>query len=299
MTDSTKTIPSGFLPLKEAAKRAGRSVRSVQRWIEEGRVESIQHPADRRQRLVSLAGLEKMHEQAEAALDLDEERRRQVAIERAAIMEVAKGVSRYVATASGELGDRWREPTDDELSHSRFVRDLQSLFAAVNGEIQDPPAILGPALERVLTALHINPLTGRIQVPDDFWGGSLVGRYLARARLLFFRSETLIGLNDIAERLALPRTRVENLLKVRRADRIYDPDDERWLYKSDEIMAVHYLNTTYRSKRFAGLELPGSAESERPDAAWPALPLLPMENRTRFRAVRRSYQQKHFPNAQH
>jgi hypothetical protein len=299
MRDPAEAIPEGFLPLKDAANRVGRSVRTVQRWIEEGRVEAMQHPVDRRKRLVSVSGLDVVREHAEATLDLAGDRRRRIAVERSEIMDIARGVARRVATASEELGSPWREPSDDELSGSRFVHDLQDLFAAVNGENQDPPSVLAPALERVLGVLYSNLRTGRIDVPDDFWSSSLVGRHLARARLLFFPSQSLISLNEIVEKLKMPRNRVENILRALMASRMYDPDDERWLYQSDYIIAVRYWNASSRSRRLLIDEGPDLADSEGSDLNGLVTTVLPIESRTRFKAARRRYLARHYLHAQH
>ncbi len=300
MPESREQLPSGYVSLEEAARWAGRSVRTVQRWIEEGRVETIPHPADRRRRLVSTAGIERMSlHPYEGPQDLTEERERRITVEREAIMNAAKGVTRYVAIASAALGHPRPELTIEELSGSQFVQDLQLLFNAVNGDAFVPPEDLWQALDRMLATLNTDLLSDRIYVPDDFWKKSLVGRHLARARLLLFRPQTLVSLNEIVEHVGLPRNRVENILRALRAMRIYDPDDERWLYEDSNILAVHVWNRSYPDEPSAHHDTPDAMPEARLGQDIAATVLSPVENRIRLKAARHKYHWDHFRDTRH
>jgi hypothetical protein len=300
MPESPEQLPSGYMPLEDAARWAGRSVRTVQRWIEEGRVETIPHPLDRRRRLVSKAGIERVRlHPFEGPHDLTEERERRTTVEREAIMNTAKGVNRYVTIASAALGHPRHTLTAEELSRSPFVQDLQVLFNAVNGDADVPPEDLSWALDRVLTTLHTDLPRDRIDVPDEFWKNSLVGRHLARARLLLLRARTLVSLNEIVEHVGLPRNRVENILRALRATRIYDPDDERWLYEDSTILAVRHWNRSYPDEPIAQPDTPKATLEAQLGQDIGATGLSPVENRIRLKAVRHKYHWEHFRDTRH
>lgn len=236
-------VPPGFVSLQEAAKRSDCSVRTVLRWIEAGLVESQPHPADRRRRIVSLASLMRVSKGARNVSpyewnDPDWER----AVDNNAVADVVMNVEHHIFFVVGELG-RTMSPGDgdahrDEDARSSFARKLSLLVDTVRGFADPNPEMLKDALHDVMRVLWTDPVTREVRVPDAFWSGSLIGRHLARARLLLIAEEELANFNEILEATRLPRRRVENILTALETERFYDPDEDRWLYPRAAITAI-------------------------------------------------------------
>lgn len=289
--------PAGYLPLREAARRAGRSVRTVQRWVEEGRVETIPHPADRRRRLVAIVSLDHAVQRAAKSAVEPVAMQTEHEVDRAAVLAALRGLAKQAGLSAAGIGIMLRahELPDEELLDSPFADRLQLLVGAVRGTRIEPPEVVQQALADVLLTLYSDPITRRIEVPDGFWIGTLIGRHVARAQLLLRPTAALVSLNEIVVSVGLPRSRVENMLQAIGVERLWDPDDERWLYPRHVITSVRSWD--------AGLSPPSEESDElreepqasqgRTDPAAEEFP--PTENRRELRAVRDAYHRRFLP----
>jgi excisionase family DNA binding protein len=282
--------PSGYVSLDEAAKRTGRSVRTVQRWIERGRLESIEHPSDRRYRLVSSASLDRLTDKEAAQHARPRESGGWTAADTAAIEEVVQGLHNHLLLLANEL-DLPIQEEDRALLWSSLGRRLQVLIAAVRGADAPAPDRLHEHLTVVLRVLFTDPVSGEIRVPNEFWRSSILGRHLARATLLIQPARDLVNFNEILDAVDLPRVRVENILRAIGTKRFYDPDDDRWLYPREVIAAVQAwtpeaLDASLLERHDPSHSAAGSSPPQ-PRAA---------EHRKDMKAIRHAYQERYFSN---
>ena len=102
-----------------------------------------------------------------------------------------------------------------------------------------------------------------------------------------------MSLNEIVATVGIPRARVENILQATRAERLYDPDESRWLYPRDAIAAVQSWESdpNSASRENAATDEEPQTSQARTDPA--PLEFPPTENRRELRAVRDAYHGRH------
>ena len=283
------------MSLSEAARRSGRSVRTLQRWIEEGLLESLRHPADRRRRLVSIAGLDRVGEQLAEPAEAPTKADRRLDADRQAVSEAARRLYQQTSTTAAELGVVFEDLSDDMLAETPFAQQLWILIDAVRGYTSEPPDAIRDALERVVVTLFSDPMTRNPVVPDRFWSGSLIGRHAARAKLLLYSPTTVVSLNEIVETTGLPRRRVENILRDLAVERIYDPDEARGLYPSEVINAVRSWTADHSMASEQSFEVSEDRQGEQPGIGVAFSKHLLAESRTQIKAVRTEYHRQFFP----
>jgi hypothetical protein len=283
-----------YLSLSEAAERAGRTVRTIQRWIEEGLVGTVQHPTDRRRRLVATASLDHAVERLTdgtgapmASLTVHE-------VDQAAVLAAVQGLFWQVMQSAAGVGIRPTDLPDEDLLDSPFADRLWILVGVVRGTCDETPDVIQQALTDVLLTLYSDPITRRVEVPDEFWSATLIGRHVARAQLLLCPTTGLVSVNEIVATLGIPRARVENILQAIGAERLYDPDESRWLYPRDAIAAVSSWESdpNSASKERAAADKKPQASHTKTDPVPPEFP--PTENRRELKAIRDAYHRRHF-----
>ena len=293
MTGRTHGVPPGYLPLGEAAQRAGKSVRTVLRWIEEGRVATAQHPAQHRRRLVEIASLDRAaHAVPEPTTTTATPTEHEVDHE--AVLAAVRGLSQQTGLTAAGVGIRLHEVPDEELLQSPFATWLWVLINAVRGKTVEPPETIQQAITNVLRTAYTDPFTGRVVVADEFWRSTLIGRHMARAQLLLHPARDLVSLRQIVGSVGLPRLRVANTLEAIGAERLYDPDEGRWVYPRHVITAVQSREANQAAATLESAEVPGDHQA-RHSQSFPATVDTPsVENRVRIRAVRDAYHRRYF-----
>jgi hypothetical protein len=288
----------GFVSPTEAARRVGRSVRTVERWVQDGLVDTIPHPTDRRRKLLSVASLERMiglspetTAAAQAAGDTVK------VADRAAIAAVVRGLNRRLVTSGRAIGLDIPNLPEERLMGSALAHDLILLVDNVRGEYSDPPGVIQTRLRLALEVLFADPVTGTLAVPDGFWSDGVVGRHLARAQLMMHPPGSLVSLTEITTELGIPRRRAETILERLGTERAFDPDGRRWLYPRDVIDAARVweastVGTPPVPTAEATDEVPTQGQAEPP-----APGSTPPENRRDFRLVRTAYHRRYFPHA--
>jgi hypothetical protein len=297
VTDPIGEEPVGFVSLAEAAKRAGCSVRTVLRWVEQGLVETASHPTNRRRRLVSLADLEHMTRHRTNPEEEAAAREAREAADRAAIVTTVRGVYQQAALAGEGIGFRLHELTDEQLAASPVAYRLSLLVGAVRGDASKPPEDLQDALDEVLQALYFDPVTLRTDVPDAFWSDSLIGRHLARAKLLLHPPADLVSLNQIASIVGLPRDHVANIVQALQVERFFDPDEQRWFYPRAVIDAIRTWDVRRATTSAMGGGRVEKVSTELPPLERTIQASSATENRRDLRVVRKTYHKLHFSDA--
>jgi hypothetical protein len=289
--------PGEYLSLSEAAQRAGRSLRTIQLWIEEGLVGTVPHPTDRRRRLVATISLDRAVERLTKRQTVPMASLMEQDVDRSAVLAAVQGLSWQAGLSAAGVGIRLTGRPDEDLLDSPFADRLWSLISTVRGTLDEPPAVIQQALADVLMTLYSDPITRHVNVPDEFWSATLIGRHVARAQLLLHPTGGLVSLNEIVATVGIPRGRVENILQAIKAERLYDPDESRWLYPSDAIAAVQSWERDPNSASTvsAATDEEPQASQERSDPA--PLEFPPTENRRELRAVRDAYHRRHFRSA--
>jgi hypothetical protein len=297
MNGGLEGAPGEFLSLSEAARRAGRSLRTIQLWIEEGLVGTVPHPTDRRRRLVATASLDRAVERLAERDTVPIAAMMAYDVDHAAVLAAVQGLSWRAGQSAEGAGIRLTGRPDEDLLKSPFADWLWILISTVRGTLDEHPAVIQQALTDVLMTLYSDPITRHIVVPDEFWSATLIGRHVGRARLLLHPTTGLVSLNEIVATVGIPRGRVENILQAIRAERLYDPDESRWLYPRDAIAAVQSWESdpNSASTESAATDEEPQASQARTDPA--PLEFSPTENRRELRAVRDAYHRRHFRSA--
>jgi hypothetical protein len=269
-------------------------VRTVLRWIEAGRVAAAQHPAHPGRRLVEIASLDravqaKPEPLKKTAASLEHE------VDFEAVLAAVRGLYRQRELVAAGIGIGEQEVPEEELLACPFASGLWTLVNAVRGNDVSPPEMIEQAITKVLRSLYTDPITGRVLVPDAFWRSTLIGRHVARAKLLLYPASDLVSLRQVAGSVGLHRDRVENILEAIGSERMFDPDEGRWLYPRDVIAAVQSWDASKPMQRPAA-DI-AEDQQDRQSRADPAPVDFPSaENRRLLRAVRDAYHRRYFPS---
>jgi hypothetical protein len=296
MSNRSEPGAGGFVTPAEAARRVGRSARTVERWVQEGLVDTIPHPTDRRRKLLSVASLDRMiglsPETAAAARAAAEA---VAAADQAAIAAVVRGLNRRLIGSGRTIGVAVPDLPDEHLLETELARDLTALVQNVRGEYSDPPGSIQARLHGVLEALYGDPVAGKVAVPDGFWSEGVVGRHLARAQLLMHPPGSLVTLTEVTTALGVPRRRAETILERLGAARAWDPDGRRWLYPRDAIEAARAWEAgTTGTEAAPSDETTGEATFETATGQSVSSP-APPEKRRDVKLVRAAYHARYFP----
>ncbi len=240
-------MPGGYIGLEEAAQRADRSPRTVQRWVRSGLVTAERDPNDQRRLLVNLAEVEAAASgQLVAELDADqlaraEERRREA--DRIVCDLALLSAQSYQLTLGTELNGPSTERPLDELRMTPLGRKLDFICAVARGDLQDPPTRVTEVVDSVLQTLFWTPGMRKPRIPFHFWRRSLLGREIARARILTYPPGHLVPLRDAAKELDMTTERVKGLLEALQLDYFYDPDSGvSWVMPPASLAALREWN---------------------------------------------------------
>lgn len=237
----------GYVGLEQAARRAGRSPRTIQRWVQSGLVASERDPNDQRRLLVSLAEVEAVasgqpltdfdaHELAEA-----EERRREA--DRTVCDLALQSAQSYQQALGIELNGPSVAHSLEELRTTPLGRKLDYVCAVARGDLQDPPDRMAEVVESVLQTLFWTPGMRKPHIPFHFWRRSLLGREIARVRILTYSPGHLVQLRDAAKELEMTAERVRGLLEALQLDYFHDPDSAAgWVMPPESMAALREWN---------------------------------------------------------
>src|SRR5829696_7159713 len=116
--------PGKYLSLSEAAQRSGRSLRTIQLWIEEGRVGAVPHPTDRRRRLVATTSLDRAMERLAKRDAVPMPSLMEHDVDRAAVLAAVQGLAWHAGLSAAGVGMRLPGPPDEDLLDSPFANRL-------------------------------------------------------------------------------------------------------------------------------------------------------------------------------
>ncbi len=240
-------MPRGYIGLEQAAQRVGRSPRTIQRWVQSGSVDSRRDPHDQRRLLVSLTDVEAvasglpLTELEAEELARAEERRREA--DRIVCDLALLSTQSYQLTLGIELNSSSVERPLDELRAAPLGRKLDYICAVARGDLQDPPDRVAEVVDSVLQTLFWTPGVRKPRIPFHFWRRSLLGREIARARILTYPPGRLVSLGDAAKELELPAERVKGLLEALQLDYFYDLDSGAgWVIPPESMAALREWN---------------------------------------------------------
>ncbi len=241
-------MADGYVGLEEAAQRAERSPRTIQRWVRSGLVTAERDRNDQRRLLVNLAEVKAAaSRQPVTELEADElvraEERRREADRMVCDLALLRAQS-YQLTLGIELNGPSTERPLDELRTTPLGRKLDYICAVARGDLQDPPDRVAKVVDSVLQTLFWTPGVRKPRIPIHFWRGSLLGREIARARVLTYPPGRLVQLRDAAKELDTTPERIKDLLETLQLDYFYDPDLEApswvipWVIPPDSMTAL-------------------------------------------------------------
>lgn len=198
------TTSSQWLKIDEAAKLAGVSRRTIQRWISTGKLSTEVFPRDRRLKLVRL---EEVVSVAQKSPTRRKKRASQPVSTTADVYsEVIDEVLRivYAHTHRFELklfGDD-RPLNLEALRAGPLGRDLRKLAALARGDVREEREIVLERIETVLQLLFWPPMADDYTVPRTFWD-TPIGRIMSMAKYRAFEPSDLTSIGRAAERLAV------------------------------------------------------------------------------------------------
>jgi hypothetical protein len=263
-----------WIPVEEALGRTGLSRRTLDRRVEAGHVRVRRSPLNRRRREYLAGDLQRLPDLEigagahsgsrrrgrppraasrveRAATVPPSDPRRMVAQEALATLvrrlELTLAVSASTLVPKG-VAAKAGEPrimttllplSDHQVRTTPFWALAIGIFGAVWGD-RDPLPAPDDLRKEVTSAVDVifGYQSHRFGVPEAFWRDTIVGREFARALLMTFRADELVGLSQAAEQLGWRWPRLREALAQGVAATLYDPDQARLLLPPESLAAL-------------------------------------------------------------
>jgi excisionase family DNA binding protein len=237
--------------MREAAEQNRVSRRTLERWVRDGRLNSVPSPDDARRRLVdpdavralvatmpkragkrAVAGAANEH-----VLRPQEQQVREDPVAspyQSAIDAMLSQVYKRHQQLYAPLHDDARfELTPEELREGPLGRDLRRLADYAVGRVHESTSLVLSAVESVLQCLFWPPAAEDYAVPRSFWESDL-GKMLNQAKFRAYRRADLISVTQAAKLLRVTNATVYRWMDDRTLGWVRDDSNGRtWIVRRD------------------------------------------------------------------